>query len=92
MYRIVCELINNTLKHANANTINICLNKKDTILYLVYTDDGVGFIGESNIVNNGGMGLDNMINRLKSVNGIVKFDSVPGEGMKAVVEINLISK
>lgn len=92
MYRIICELINNTLKHADAKAIKIRLSKKATILSLVYSDDGKGFVGDSNIINNGGMGLDNMINRLKSVNGDMKLDSTPGEGMKAVVEINLISK
>lgn len=92
MYRIVCELINNTLKHAEAQKITIFLEKEMTILQLRYFDNGKGFVGDFNLVNNGGMGLDNMINRLKSVNGDIKIDSNPGEGMNAIVNINLISK
>lgn len=91
MYRIICELINNTLKHAEAKTINISLFKESTTLQLKYSDDGKGFIEESSLINMG-MGLDNMINRLKSVNGDIKIDSTPGEGMSAFVFMNLISK
>jgi len=92
MYRVICELINNTIKHADAKTISISLNKIGTTLHLEYIDDGLGFVEESNVLNNKGMGLDNMINRLKSVNGDISIDSAPGEGMKASVDVQLISK
>jgi len=92
MYRIVCELINNTLKHADARIININILKESSVLKLEYSDDGKGFVEELSVINNNGMGLDNMINRLKSVKGDIRIESTPGEGMSAYVLMNLISK
>jgi len=43
VYRIVTELINNTLKYANASQVNINLNEIDGYIKLQYTDDGIGF-------------------------------------------------
>ncbi|NJO88833.1 MAG: PAS domain S-box protein [Chloroflexia bacterium] len=43
LYRVVIELINNSLKYAQANTIYIELMGGDKVLSLVYSDDGVGF-------------------------------------------------
>ncbi len=88
-YRVVCELINNTLKHANASEIVFSLNKREDILLLTYRDNGQGFDESLDLVCSYGMGFDNMVNRLKSVNGNIEFDSKPGEGMTAIVEIKL---
>lgn len=89
LYRVVCELINNTLKHADASEIFVKLNKDDNLLVLKYEDNGVGFDEFLDIGGSYGMGFDNMENRLKSVNGTIEFDSSPGEGMNAFVEIKL---
>lgn len=88
-YRVVCELINNTLKHANAHQIVMGLYKKDNYLELSYKDNGKGFDESLDLGSSYGMGFDNMVNRLKSVNGTIEFDSIPGEGMTANVEIRL---
>lgn len=89
VYRVVCELINNTLKHADAGAINIEISKNNNMLLLKYKDNGKGFDESLNMEGSYGMGFDNMVNRLKSVNGIIEFDSNPGEGMTALVEIKL---
>lgn len=89
LYRVICELINNTLKHADASEILVKLNKSDSLLILNYEDNGVGFDESLDMGGSFGMGFDNMVNRLKSVNGTIEFDSNPGEGMNAFVEIKL---
>ena len=43
LYRVVCELINNTLKHAGATSIRITLEKKLNMINCEYKDNGKGF-------------------------------------------------
>jgi PAS domain S-box-containing protein len=83
VYRIIKELFNNTIKYAKANSVLLKLNSRDNFLYLTYKDDGVGFDFES-VINDGktGIGLLNMINRLKSLKARYRFDSKPGEGTR----------
>lgn len=89
LYRTVLELINNTLKHANASIIHINLVRKGMNLDFTYSDDGLGFDYNKLMSpeHARGHGLRNIINRLKSINGECKFISKEGEG--ALVKINL---
>lgn len=82
MYRVICELINNTLRHAEANKIRVDLQVEDDILYLDYTDNGIGFNVDREATKYG-MGLDNMQYRLKSGNGDIQINSDRGKGMHA---------
>lgn len=82
MYRVICELINNTLKHAAASKVTIDLQLEDHVLYLEYTDNGVGF-DVSSVGHYGGMGMDNMRYRLQSGNGDIEIFSEHGKGMRA---------
>ena len=82
MYRVICELINNTLKHAAASKVTIDLQLEDHVLYLEYTDNGVGF-DVSTVGHYGGMGMDNMRYRLQSGNGDIEIFSENGKGMRA---------
>lgn len=82
MYRVICELINNTLKHAAASKVTIDLQLEDHVLYLEYTDNGVGF-DVSSVGHYGGMGMDNMRYRLQSGNGDIEIFSEQGKGMRA---------
>lgn len=90
LYRAVSELINNTLKHAFAKNIYIDLNKEGNKISLTFSDDGKGFEVD-NIMKNKclGMGLRNVISRIKSINGNCKFFSSPGTGFKITIEIDL---
>jgi len=90
MYRSVCELINNTLKHSGASNIIIDLNIHGNFIILQYKDDGRGF--DTSILDseeNMGMGLSNIKTRVKSVNGIFVPESKKGEGMQALIKINI---
>lgn len=82
MYRVICELINNTLKYAAASKVTIDLQLEDHVLYLEYTDNGVGF-DVSTVGHYGGMGMDNMRYRLQSGNGDIEIFSEHGKGMRA---------
>ncbi len=89
-FRVISELINNTIKHAQAKNIYIMLIKYETRLVLYFKDDGVGFVVDE-IVNseNKGMGLKNIISRVKSINGKYNFYSTPGSGFTLKIEISI---
>ena len=82
LYRVVCELINNTLRHASATEISIDIQLEENVLYLEYTDNGIGFDLQS-IAKHDGLGLNNMRYRLQSGHGDIEIVSESGKGMRA---------
>ena len=73
IYRIVIELINNSLKHSSAKTVRLSVNESGNEVVIVYTDDGVGFDFDKAIKMISGMGLFNIQQRVKSFNGEIDF-------------------
>ncbi|MBN1926931.1 MAG: sensor histidine kinase [Prolixibacteraceae bacterium] len=86
-YRVVCELITNTLKHASAKKITIDLFDDNKELILEYFDDGIGFNPEKTMASTRGMGLANMRSRLKSLNGSFQVFSRKGQGVCFTVKV-----
>jgi signal transduction histidine kinase len=84
LFRIVQELINNTLKYANAKNIIIDVIKGNGKLLFMYEDDGKGFDLK---VTNRGNGLSNMEQRVKKINGEIEFDTSYKNGFRAIVTI-----
>lgn len=82
LYRVVCELINNTLRHAMATRISIDLQLEENTLYLEYIDNGIGFDVQA-ISKHEGLGLNNMRYRIQSGNGDIEIRSERGKGMRA---------
>jgi signal transduction histidine kinase len=90
LYRATCELISNTLKHANADTITINISKHLRTLTIQFNDDGLGFDTEkTDDLQNRGMGFQNIASRIKSINGIFIINSAPGEGTNALIKVRL---
>ena len=87
LYRIICELINNTIKHASARKINIDIFLENDILICYYFDDGIGCNIEMLSGNTKGMGLSNIQSRLKSVNGTIDIESYKQKGMHVNIKI-----
>lgn len=81
-YRITKELLNNTMKYAHAESVWISLTLKDDFLALTYRDDGVGF-DYSKVMSSTrtGMGLHNIISRLKTIKAQYEFETTPGKGI-----------
>lgn len=93
VYRTVCELINNTLKHADASKVLISLDEENNHLLLLYQDDGKGFNQEMLLLDeNQGMGLSNIRSRINSLNGKFEIESWPGEGIIVTVEIKILNE
>jgi len=89
LYRVICELINNTIKHAKAKKIEIDLNIEEKNLTIVYKDDGKGFQIDKllNQANNGGMGFSNIYSRINSLKGEINVDSKPGKGTLVNIKV-----
>ncbi len=87
LYRVICELITNTLKHASAGQINIDLFVEPELLTLEYYDDGIGFDLERMEEENRGMGYSNIISRIKSINGNFQVITEPDEGMNVHIAV-----
>lgn len=81
IYRVICECINNTIKHAQASLIGISLRFNNNLLAVDYTDNGNGFDIDTVVNNRKGIGLMNMESRIKSINGQLSINSSPKEGM-----------
>lgn len=90
IYRIVNELINNSLKHASAKTVTISLFNKQDTLFLYYNDDGTGFNIEETLKNKPqNMGIRNIISRLDSIHAIYEMYSSKGTGFSITIEVCL---
>ena len=86
LYRVVCELVGNSLRHSGCSRIGITLNATGETITMEYFDNGRGFCPATTY---SGMGLSNISSRVGSLNGTLDLDSSPGNGMTAVVRINL---
>jgi signal transduction histidine kinase len=75
---IAKEAINNILKHANANRIDVFLKEQDKMLLLEIQDNGIGMIDTEKTFS--GNGLQNMKNRTEKINGAFKIKSEVGVG------------
>jgi signal transduction histidine kinase len=87
MYRVVCELITNSLKHSGCSEIRLSLTSGGDMLELQYTDNGRGFNPQS--MMDCGMGLSNINSRVNSLNGEFEVTSTKGRGMRASVKVNV---
>jgi len=87
LFRIVAELVNNTIKHASADKIYIDMNKTDSDLILIYSDDGIGFQIEKALDKKMCRGLSNILNRVKSLGGETELDSAPDKGFNVFIRI-----
>ena len=86
LYRVICELINNSLKHAACTSINLSLSQNGSELALDYTDDGRGFNPQA--MMDCGMGLSNISSRINSLGGVFDIASAKGRGMRAAIRVN----
>lgn len=87
IYRVVCELINNSLKHSGCSEIRLSLAVSGDVLELQYSDNGRGFNPQA--VMDCGMGLSNIYSRINSLNGELDIHSGKGKGMRASVKVNV---
>ncbi|MGB3235060.1 MAG: sensor histidine kinase [Ferruginibacter sp.] len=87
IYRIVQELLNNTIKHAGANNAIVQVSKSDGLLAVTVEDDGKGF--DTSILKQAkGIGWSNIENRVEFLKGKLDVNSQPGKGTSVLIELN----
>lgn len=72
LYRIVQELVSNTLKHAKAEEVSLQTNFSKGIFNLIYEDNGIGFDPKE---LKGGIGLENVNARVERIGGELNIDA-----------------
>ena len=77
IFRIIQELINNSIKHGKASLITIIFSQNSC----AYSDNGVGF-ENSQLEKTMGLGFSNIENRIKNINGTFNLTSAINEGFK----------
>ena len=88
IYRIVQELLNNTMKHAAATEAFVQLIREGNRLNVVVEDSGKGF-DASLIENNKGAGLANVRSRVDYLKGQLDIHAEPGKGTLVNIEFNI---
>jgi len=87
LYRVLCELISNTIRHAQAQRIDINIHYENNQLTINYADDGIGF--QVDTFHYTSMGISNMQSRIKSIHGTIDFETHhKHKGFKAFICIN----
>lgn len=84
LYRIIQELVNNIIKHAKAQNVDLQLIMHEDSLSLIIEDDGIGFNSKS---TNEGIGLKNIDSRLALHRGNMNIDTKEGRG--TVINIHI---
>ena len=88
IYRIVQELLNNTMKHAAAENVIVQVSKTDHIISVTVEDDGKGF-DTSILKQSKGIGWSNILNRVEFLKGKLDVNSQPGKGTSVLVELTV---
>ena len=85
LYRIIQELVNNALKHADATQILVLLQQRDDILFITVEDDGKGFnVSDAEVKN--GSGIANLKARAEFLNASIDIQSSPKTGTTVTIE------
>lgn len=89
IYRVLCECLNNSIKHAKATVIEIAANCQDRMLVVTFTDNGKGFDVEQVLKERKGIGLLNIQSRLRSINGSMQISSDVGMGSHFIFKVKV---
>jgi len=79
-FRVVQEILNNVIRHAEARTVNILIRKASIFIKAEIEDDGKGFDAE--LLQAEGFGLMNIGERIRLLKGDFDIKSTPGKGTK----------
>ena len=83
-YRIIQEALTNLAKHAKADSFEVTVNYFEQVLYLVISDNGIGFRKQTDYK---GYGLVGIRERLFQIRGTLEIESVSGGGTELLVTI-----
>ncbi|KQB42964.1 sensor histidine kinase [Flavobacterium aquidurense] len=83
VFRVLQELMNNSLRHGKASEIWISFKNENEINSCNYRDNGVGFDNQ-NAENQKGLGMKNIDSRISFLDGTIKINSEIGKGIAVI--------
>ncbi len=86
LFRVAQELLQNTLRHAEATEAILQLEFKKEEIRLNYSDNGKGYLVSA---LSRGIGIKNMQSRMEALNGTIEFITEPHQGFKACISVPL---
>jgi PAS domain S-box-containing protein len=89
LYRVIQEALQNSVRHNGGAAVQVSLTHAGEQIQLLITDEGKGFDVE-HAIHKGGLGLVSMRERVRQVNGSIKFTSSPGKGTRIEVNVPLL--
>lgn len=89
IFRMVCELLNNTIKHAGANliTVEITINYQNIMVRVIDNGKGFDFSQGLTLSELGGFGLFSINERLDALQGAMKIESEPSKGARITLTV-----
>lgn len=89
VFRIIQELLQNSLKHARAKLIQIEFQFSTTGLNVYIEDDGKGFDSNERQLHSSGLGLQHIRERMRRVGGTAGISSQPAAGTMVLLQLPL---
>ena len=87
LFRIINELVNNTLKHANASKAGISIKEENNNIIFIYYDNGKGFdYSKYAEARQKGDGINNILTRVHSMDGEINIETSKGKGINVRIE------
>lgn len=86
LYRVIQECVNNVIKHAQADKLDISLIRDEEGISVTIEDNGVGF-EPGKAMAAAGIGLNNVRSRIDYLKGTVEWDTAPGKGTAVIIYI-----
>jgi signal transduction histidine kinase len=87
IFRMIQEIVHNTIKHARARNLQIGLSEEAGHLLFLTKDDGRGFDTEKELSRSNGLGLKSLQSRCEILNGILSLESKAGAGTNYFIKI-----
>jgi signal transduction histidine kinase len=87
IFRMVQEIVHNTIKHAQAKNLQIGFSEENGHLLCLTKDDGKGFDKAKILTGSQGLGLRSLESRCEILNGILTLESTPGSGTNYFIKI-----
>jgi signal transduction histidine kinase len=87
LFRMVQELVANTIKHAEASKVSIQLTQHEDNLNIIIEDNGKGFDRSKIETGKTGMGLTTIEKRVEHLEGSFTVDSILGKGTSILIDI-----
>jgi signal transduction histidine kinase len=89
VFRMVQEIVHNTIKHSGARHLHIGISHESNRLLVMTKDDGHGFDAQKVRESSEGLGLRSLESRAEILRGVLTIESKPQEGTRYYIEIPL---